>query len=46
MVSEEETEVASEEVVAVVTVEAVVVSEEVVEASVEATVITINNNKF
>lgn len=46
MVSEEETEVASEEVVAVVTVEAVVVSEEVVEASVEATVITINYNKF
>ena len=46
MVSEEETEVASEEVVAVVTVEAVVVLEEVVEASVEATVITINYNKF
>ena len=46
MVSEEETEVASEEVVAVVTVEAVVVSEVAVEASVVETVITINNNKF
>jgi hypothetical protein len=38
--------VASEEVVAVVTVEAVVVSEVAVEASEVETVITITNNNF